>query len=84
MLDTEVDWTHDWIKMPHHGRYQKALQDLLEAVQPSWAVICCSEEEPTEDKTLELLAEEGVSVWDTSEQAVVTGCDGSKISVWEE
>ena len=60
------------------------MQDLLEAVQPSWAVICCSEEEPTEDKTLELLAEEGVSVWDTSEQAVVTGCDGSKISVWEE
>ena len=84
MLDTEVDWTHDWIKMPHHGRYQKALQDLLEAVQPSWAVICCSEEEPAEDKTLELLAEEGVSVWDTSEQTIVTGCDGSRISVWEE
>ena len=77
-------WTHDWIKMPHHGRYQKALQDLLEAVQPSWAVICCSEEEPAEDKTLELLAEEGVSVWDTSEQTIVTGCDGSRISVWEE
>lgn len=84
MLDTEADWTHDWIKMPHHGRYQKALQDLLEAVQPSWAVICCSEEEPAEDKTLELLAEEGVSVWDTSEQTIVTGCDGSRISVWEE
>ncbi len=84
MLDTEVDWTHDWIKMPHHGRYQKALKDLIEAVQPSWAVICCSEDEPAEDKTLDLLAEEGVSVWDTAVQTVVTGCDGSRISVWTE
>ena len=84
MLAADVDWGHDWIKMPHHGRYQNALRDLVEAVRPSWAVICCSEDEPAEEKTLKLLAEENVSVWDTSDRAVVTGCDGSRISVWTE
>ncbi|MDY3825137.1 MAG: MBL fold metallo-hydrolase, partial [Lachnospiraceae bacterium] len=34
MLDSGVDWTADWIKMPHHGRYQKKTEKLLEAVKP--------------------------------------------------
>lgn len=81
MLATDVDWRHDWIKMPHHGRYQKALRELLEAVDPSWAVICCSEKKPAEEETLELLEERGISVWDTSERSVVTSCDGEHIAV---
>ncbi len=72
MLTSDVDWQHDWIKMPHHGRYQKALKDLLEAVQPENAVICCSEEEYAEKKTLQLLKEQGVRVWDTSKGCVTT------------
>lgn len=82
MLASDVDWSHDWIKMPHHGRYQKALKELMDVVQPSWAVICCSEDEPAEDKTLELLKEKGIPFWDTADTAVVTGCDGSRISIW--
>lgn len=81
MLDTDVDWKHDWIKMPHHGRYQKALKELLDAVQPDAAVICCSEKNPAEEKTLELLEERQIPVWDTSEGSVVTVCDGVKMEV---
>ena len=72
MLASEVDWQHDWIKMPHHGRYQKALKALLEAVQPQMAVICCSKKEYAEDKTLKLLKENGIKMWDTSRGSVVT------------
>lgn len=81
MLDTDTDWKHDWIKMPHHGRYQKALKELMDAVQPSMAVICCSEKNPAEEKTLEMLEERKIQVWDTSEYSVVTVCDGMNISV---
>jgi beta-lactamase superfamily II metal-dependent hydrolase len=81
MLSSDVDWQHDWIKMPHHGRYQKALKDLLEAVKPSWAVISCSEEVPAEEKTLELLQKKKIPVWDTSLHPVVTTCDGMSIKV---
>lgn len=72
MLASGVDWQHDWIKMPHHGRYQKALKALLEAVQPQMAVICCSKKEYAEDKTLKLLKENGIKMWDTSRGSVVT------------
>ncbi len=81
MLSSDVDWRHDWIKMPHHGRYQKALDELIEQVEPSWAVICCSEKKPAEDKTLKLLEERQISVWDTSRYLVVTMCDGETIEV---
>ncbi len=83
MLDSGVDWRHDWIKMPHHGRYQKALKELLDAVQPQTAVICCSEEEYAEDKTLELLKGREIETWDTSTGAVVTVCDGEQIATYQ-
>lgn len=81
MLASDVDWRHDWIKMPHHGRYQKALKDLLDAVRPSQAVICCSDVEPAEEKTLELLAQRHIETWDTSEYTVVTVSDGERIEM---
>lgn len=84
MLDADVDWGHDWIKMPHHGRYQKTLEELLSAVSPSEAVICCSEKNPAEEKTLKLLEERKVQVWDTAARAVVTVCDGEHITIRNE
>ena len=81
MLSSDTDWSHDWIKMPHHGRYQKALGDLLDAVEPEAAVICCSDKNPAEKKTLALLQEKGIPVWDTRDQAVVTVCDGETITI---
>ena len=80
MLAEDVDWKHDWIKMPHHGRYEQELSDLLGAVAPEMAVICCSEKHPAEEETLALLEEYGIPVWDTKEQAVVTVCDGDRIT----
>lgn len=84
MLAADVDWKHDWIKMPHHGRYQKALEELLESVAPSEAVICCSEKNPAEEKTLKLLEERKIQVWDTAARDVVTVCDGEYITVKNE
>ena len=84
MLASDVDWSHDWIKMPHHGRYQKALEDLLEAVAPSGAVICCSEKNPAEEETRKLLEELQIQVWDTADRTVVTVCDGEQVTVRNE
>lgn len=81
MLASGVDWSHDWIKMPHHGRYQKALEELLAAVEPKWAVICCSEKHPAAEETLKLLQEMGIKTWDTGTRKVVTWSDGENIDV---
>ena len=84
MLSTGIDWRHDWLKLPHHGRYEDALIDLLDAVDPDTVVICCSEKNPAEKKTLKLLEEKQVEVWDTSRRAVVTRSDGKQITVTTE
>ncbi len=45
----------DIIKMPAHGRYKKKLDDLLELVNPQYAIITSSFDEPEADETMELL-----------------------------
>ncbi len=84
MLASGRDWKHDVIKMPHHGKYQNVLPEFLEAVSPQAAVICCSEKNPAEEKTLKLLEDQGISVWDTSKQNVIIECDGETIKVRHE
>lgn len=53
------------IKMPHHGRYNDQTSSLLDAVSADAAVICCSEKNPADDKTLATLEEHSVQVWQT-------------------
>ena len=80
LLASDEDLRADWIKMPHHGRYEANLGELLDAVEPSFAVICCSNKHPASADTLKLLDERKIQVFDTSEEAVVTTCDGEHIT----
>ena len=80
LLASDEDLRADWIKMPHHGRYEANLGELLDAVEPSYAVICCSNKHPASADTLKLLDERKIQVFDTSEEAVVTTCDGEHIT----
>lgn len=79
MLDSEIDLHCDWIKMPHHGQYQKAVKELLEASDPTFAVLTVSEEDPAEEKILDYLTEQGILFYDTMNQDVVSYSDGSRI-----
>ncbi len=47
----------DFVKLPHHGKYQKTLRELLNETRPDYALITSSEEEPEEPETMELLSE---------------------------
>lgn len=71
----------DLIKMPHHGVYCKMQKDLLTAVSPRYAVICDSEKNPAEDKTLSLLAQRGIAVFETKNGNVTAVSDGSALTV---
>lgn len=84
MLGSGVDWTADWIKMPHHGRYQKKTEKLLEAVKPTYAVICDAEEQLVEDKTMEALQKRKIYSWETENGLVETITDGKKIEIRQE
>lgn len=84
MLESGVDWKADWMKMPHHGRYQKKVEKLLEAAQPSYAVICDGEDQPAEEETLDALKKRQIEKWETADGTVVTITDGKKIEIRQE
>ena len=41
--------TYDFVKIPYHGNYQKQLDNLLKSINPQYAVITSSKEEPEEE-----------------------------------
>ena len=84
MLDSGVDWTADWIKMPHHGRYQKKVEKLLEAVNPFYAVICDGGDQLAEEETLDALKKRQIKAWETADGTVVIITDGKNIKVRQE
>lgn len=71
----------DFIKIPYHGNYQKQLDDLLEAVEPKYAVITCSDTEPDTTKTEELLNKLGIEYYLTYNGGVTVLSDGNSIVV---
>lgn len=69
------------IKMPHHGCYEKNLDDLLEHVQPRYAILTDAKAQPADDKTLDLLEEYGVKTYSTSKGDIVITTDGKNVSL---
>ncbi len=77
----DYESTYDIVKMPYHGWYQKSLKDLLQETEPEYAVISCSAEEGGEEKTLDLLKENGIAYYMAYEGGILMISDGSKITV---
>lgn len=79
MLDSDTDFSCDWIKMPHHGRYADKLKKFLKACNPKIAVISTSEAEGIEKKTISCLKDRDITYFDTMKSDVVTVCNGTDI-----
>lgn len=70
---------YDLIKMPHHGKAEKNTDKLIEYFRPSAAVITCSEKEPADDETLEILTENGTEIFTTGNGDISFFCDGKNV-----
>lgn len=71
--------TCDFLKVPHHGIYNKALDKLFETLSPRYAVICSSRKNPAERKTLELLKAHCPYVFETKDGNVTVLSNGSTL-----
>ncbi len=80
MLKSSYDLSCDWIKIPHHGVYDKKLGDLLDRSAPSYAVISTSEEKAPEEKMIRLLDERSIKYCCTMNGDVTTRCNGMSVS----
>ncbi len=71
----------DVLKVPHHGRDEPMLDELISSTEPSFAVITSSEEEPESEAVVEELERAGVRVLLTRERAVTVRSSGDGVTV---
>ena len=84
MLDTGEDLDADWIKWPHHGKYQKIDSEFLDQVTPEYVVISTSEEKAPSEKLDELLSSEQIERFCTIDGNMETVSDGHMLHVQKE
>ncbi|MDO4555557.1 MAG: MBL fold metallo-hydrolase, partial [Lachnospiraceae bacterium] len=80
-LSIRKNQTCDFLKVPHHGVYNEALGELLDSLKPSYAAICCSDKNPAEDKTLKLLQDNSITVYQTSGGTIRVVSNGKKLEI---
>ena len=80
-LSEHSDKQYDFIKIPYHGHFQKQLDNLLEAVNPKYAVITCSNSQPVDDETIELLKQFNIDYYVTREGSITIKSDGKDIVI---
>lgn len=72
---------YTFLKLPHHGRYNKLSEELIKSVAPTYGVITCSEDEMADDKILQLLEKYNVKTFLTLNGDVIAKSDGKNIVV---
>ena len=80
-LPKQLELDHDFLKMRHHGNYNKGTVAFLKGVTPTYTVICDSEKNPAEDDTIEALESIGSEIYRTKDGDIEVTSDGKTISV---
>ncbi|MCR5023580.1 MAG: MBL fold metallo-hydrolase [Lachnospiraceae bacterium] len=79
-LDRHRGEQHQFIKLPHHGRYKDNLGDLLDSVKPLCSVSCTSDKNPMEKETAALLKDRGIVSLETRDGDITVESNGKEIS----
>ena len=77
----QTDGTFDFLKVPHHGKYESNTKKFLDRIKPGYAVITASEKNPAEKQVTDALALAGCETYCTKEGNVAVQSDGSDIII---
>ena len=69
------------LKVPHHGRYEKNTQALIEKVSPQYAIITSSLEEPEDAEVMQILEAAGVTTYLNREGNITITMSSDNISI---
>jgi len=78
---TNHNESYDFIKIPYHGNYLKRLEELLSVVNPKYAIITNSKKEGAEQDTLDLLEDNNIKYYLTSNGKIIITSDGNSINI---
>lgn len=73
--------THTFLKVPHHGRFNKQTTAFFKAVKPEMAVITASNKNPANKQTLNALQAIGANTYITKNGTITVTSDGHTLSV---
>lgn len=72
---------YDLLKVPHHGAYQKRLDNLLASTEPQYAIITDSNSEPASEETIDVLQQHDIKYYSTSNGEITILSNGKHIKV---
>ncbi len=78
---SEFGMQYDFLKVPHHGKYNKNTKRFVTTVKPAHSVICDSEKNPAEEETISILEFVGSEIFSTKDGDVSVISDGNKIEI---
>ncbi len=81
LLDQDLSLQAEFIKMPHHGTYEKNLEELISVVDPQYAVISTGTEQLPDPETTEILDLAGITTYMTYNGNVTIHTEGNGLSI---
>lgn len=81
ILDENDDVSADWIKLPHHGAYEKNENMFLDMVGASCGVISTGPDKEPDKKLIKYLKKKKIDYYATTGGDVTTVCDGDSITL---
>lgn len=72
---------YSFVKLPYHGNYLENYGEFLNSIKTENAAITDSKKNPADTRTLDLLSEHGINVYETRYGTVHAETDGEKITV---
>lgn len=78
---SEFGKQYDFLKVPHHGKYNKNTKRFITTVKPTYSVICDSEKNPAEDETVSILKFIESEIYSTKNGNVSILSDGKEIKI---
>ena len=73
---------YEFLKVPHHGKEEPAMKELLTSVQPGYAVITSSDDDPESEQVMSDIYDAGAEVFLTRVDPVMLTTDGSDLKVY--
>ena len=78
---SEFGKQYDFLKVPHHGKYNKNTKRFITTIKPTYSVICDSEKNPAEDETISILEYVESKIYSTKDGDVFVSSDGKEIKI---
>ena len=74
---------YDFLKVPHHGKYNKNTKRFITTIKPTYSVICDSDKNPAEDETVSILGLVESEIYSTRNGNVSVLSDGKEIKIFQ-